>query len=69
MEVMNKRGEEGKDVPPGNSQGSRNAHGVPGEHVVLIFLLCKIFLTATWGGITPLLKVLLRFVLYAQTGA
>jgi hypothetical protein len=30
MEVMYKWGEEGKDVPPGNSQGSRNAHGVPG---------------------------------------
>jgi hypothetical protein len=33
-----------------HEKGSKNAQVVPGEHAILMFLLCGLFLTAGWGG-------------------
>jgi hypothetical protein len=56
MEVIHEKYEKGKEIPLDDPQDSKKACRVPGDHVIIMFLLSGIFLTAGWGGITaPLL--------------
>jgi hypothetical protein len=55
MEVIYEEYEKGKEIPHDNPQDSKKACRVPGEHVIIMFLLSGIFLTAGWGGLTALL--------------
>jgi hypothetical protein len=55
MEVIYEKYGKGKEIAHDNPQDSKKACRVPGEHVIIMFLLSGIFLTAGWGGITALL--------------
>jgi hypothetical protein len=56
MKVMDKKSTEA----PGNaSHEAIEPKGVPGQHAILIFFLCGIFLTAGWGSMTALLTIVL----------
>jgi hypothetical protein len=66
MQVMHEKHEKDREIPRENSQNPKKGRRVPGEHTIIMFLLCGIFLTAGWGGETALLRVALRFGMCKQ---
>ncbi len=60
VEVMHDSHEEMIQAPRNTSQEAAGPQEAPGEHAILIFFLCRIFLTAVWGSILALLTVALR---------
>jgi hypothetical protein len=67
VEVAHKIHKESNSIPREVFPTTAKPEGVPGEHPIILFLLCGMFLAEVWGGITALLRVAMRVGMHDES--